>query len=215
MSFDEAMEFVRASVEPGMPSLGSWLGWTQPGEDEYVKLGSVTGRCRGFTLGEVLAGTGVGYLACADLFRMYGRHAEVEACFLVCDEVFLPFSVLDAGDQALYRLHTILINTMTLGHEWAIEWGDLMATMYFYHEKAHKSPWDHDGPGVVSDLLYYGVDLPVDTVDEVEVTMLKCSREALDYAYGYCPWDLPTWQRMEVARVLGWTLDWLEETRNQ
>jgi len=241
-----AVAIIKDALRPGQPTLGLWFGWNQPRKTDKVKLGSVYGYIRKdewLTLRKLLGGTEIGYNAAKDIIKTatklynkkYGAYNGVnrpskfpkdmgaDLCelfnndtMLSCEEVFVPFSRLSSDDQAAYRMHTLLINTMTDGHNWACEWGDYIAAQYAI---ARELDWElyydsHDK--LAEKLLEYGIKLPV-WVEDGDYSLPKVEKETLNWMFDNdiakrVFGDNVDWEDWHSAvTMLAWTIEWLQQ----
>jgi hypothetical protein len=147
LSNEHALIVIRDMLQPDTPTLGMWFGWSQPEPNETVKLGSAyASDTLEFTWEEVFeSATHDEKKAFVRLCREYKVPYRWEPIRLrglwLADEVFFPFNSLGRGEQCLYRLHTMAVNTMTDYHNWAIEYGEYLAEMYVDNKKADVS-WE-------------------------------------------------------------------------
>lgn len=219
-----ALAIVKDAIMPGQPTLGLWFGWNQPNEESTVKLGSICGRIQSYTVRELLHNSDLELWQVKDILR------EMKYCKLdkdetiserwalaLCDEVFIPYGVLSPEEKALYRLKVLLVNTMTEGHNWAIEYGDYLATVYYRLESAGLSEW-RSQDAKYSDLHDILADyklLPVAAYEESDCVSPKYNPETYEFALGKVLDLFPdleyNYQKSGVSEILAWVLDWLKD----
>lgn len=139
MSREVSLGLISEWVKPDTPTLGMWFGWNQPDKDTTVKLGSIYGTIgERYTFKEILDNCeGLTLEDKKELIREIksnGCNMRQEYSFDAIyndEEIFISFDCLEPFERVLYRLHTIVINTMTELHNWSIEYGEYLASEYY------------------------------------------------------------------------------------
>jgi hypothetical protein len=141
MSNELALELIQSFLQPGMPTLGMWFGWNQPEQNDQVKLGSVYAtHTMSVYWEDLFEGASLDdkkeFVKLCKLMKHDPREVMTISGLWNADEVFFPFNKLDNGDKCLYRLHVMAINTGSDYHNWAVEFGERLAEIYWDNNDA-------------------------------------------------------------------------------
>lgn len=222
MPLEVAAELVRLWTQPGEPTLGMWFGWSQPGPDSNVKLGSAYGYVQSYILRQVLAETDMGFETASEIVRdamiEFGIDSagemldtKINDCGLVvADEVFIDFMDLDPEHRDLYRLKVLWVNTGTDGHNWSCEFGDYLAWWYGETSKVDARFEAYEGCyDLTQTLLDWEVDLAV-YLPETDYGKLRPNDDTLQWVIDNDIADLvfgPAEGYRDIDSELAWSID--------
>lgn len=138
-----ALDCIKSFIQPNNPTLGIWLGWNQPNDEDYIKFGSCytlpSFDDYHMTLHDLLQDTALGYNSAkqiVDEFRIHYhnkrgyQYERLELSGIWETEVFRQFAELDNNQKCIFRLCIMVINTMTELHNFACAYMEELAEEY-------------------------------------------------------------------------------------
>ena len=255
MDNEIALELIKEWVKPGYPPLGMQFAWQQPEETDYITVGDLYTVFNGdYTIQDLLF-TNKGYYyspilelavkleTAKEVIRLAReleikdlRNDKLQFDGIYCSEnPAIELCELDQNEIALYRLAILCLNTMTEGHNLAIEYLEYIAEHYVEKGSIIWGLYDGDNQylGEIVELITSDDHFPFSFYDnhphfDVERT-LNPDPEVLDWIIGieedyqenytrdliieiFPDYDI-TWdyERGEILYWIAWIIGWLKE----
>jgi len=253
---DIALELIKQWIKPDNTPLGIPFGWIQPGLDSNVTLGDLYIQFAGeYTIADLITNEiRLGFyqykselavsLNTAKMVIRLARELGIKDLRLdkinfngiySSENPSCEFLELEPNDQCLYHLAILCLNTMTEGHNLAIEFLDYLADYYIPKGSICWSLYDGDcyELGEIVELITYESNFPfsfydndryydvegslnlnpkiLDWINELEYKFQEDPTELdlIQYIFDKeIPWD---YQREEILYYLAWIIDWLKE----
>jgi hypothetical protein len=256
MSNEIAIELIKEWIKPGYPPLGMQFGWIQPNDNDHITLGDLYCSFSGeYTIQDLLF-IDLGYpnydlelavsLNTAKQVILESRNMGIKDLRkdkisfdgIYCSEnPSIEFGELSEEESILYRLSILVLNTMTNGHNFAVEYLDYLAE---YHVGKGSVSWSLYDRGYPDDYEIGNIVELITSDDHFPFNFYDNHRDYdLDYLRNKADLDVITWfnqledlyqdnekdiimdifpnydiyhnyDRKEIISFLSWIVSWLK-----
>lgn len=238
MSNELTLELIRSFLQPGMPTLGMWLGWNQPDKDDVVKLGSAYAvHSEEFwwetAFEDATLDQKKEFVRICKMYKKNLRDKLTVSGLMCAEEVFFPYAKLSKDEQCLYRLHTMAVNTGNDYHNWAIEYGEMLAhrhadsefadvkwELYEEDNSFSREMFEFITNNELWDIIPYSMEIepPYAKAEDADEDLLEWLEEYIgDYSGDFFDWmfgvprDGHSWWEDDVIPVLAWFMEWMQD----
>lgn len=264
MTDEIAIELVKQWIKPDNPPLGMPFGWTQPNDDSTIILGSVYSCNYEKNLYDLLIneiynprlGKWGGYeielkqslditkrvlrILKENKINIRTNKITLHDVLFNAEEISTTFNELDNEEKCMFRLSIMCLNTMTNGHNLAIEYLEYLAHNHFGDNTDNDKNWiiyeseysDYkddilqilaESPENLGIMLDYnspeydlkGLNVARDYPEEYQYIQDIENRYNDNYEYDLLQdvfkVDLRSYERQEILEFLTWCIGWIKE----